>query len=293
MILFSQGPTHHSRLGNSIEWMSKFKFYLDSLNLNYYFPWAIENFSSYLRPDSGWMCFNQKIADLVFEKYNIVLTAKSVSDLSRSIEQKYEAENYLDAYAWHRLVCSDLKNNVLYLTGNVDITSTSIISAIKSHDLTICHEPFNFVFRNDFSLIGVDYSGLDPRSELYLEQYSYISEKSAQKVKVGLHVRRGDYISWHNGSYCYDDSYWLSNVRRFVDLGCSVWVFSNDLNTPLYEKFLELGANVSCSEYQVDFVRMMCMDKIYGPPSTFGVSALKIASEFFSSKGQFFYLPSK
>ena len=293
MIIFSQGPTAHSRLGNSIDWMSKFQYALDELNISYIFPWGAENFHKYLHQDSKWLNFDEKASSYFLDKFDFELNAVNLSKFSRSMESVFEKSNFLDPYGWRRLIYSDEVNDILYLTGNVDLTRPDIISEINRHQYTVCHEPFNFVFRYDFDLIGLDYSSLIPKQDLYEREADFVQEHSKGKLKVGLHIRRGDYKSWQQGSYYYDDAYWLRNVKKLIAMGSSVWIFSNDLASDFESNLISLGANISKSEFHVDFVRMMFMDKVYGPPSTFSVNALKIASKCFNLTNSFYYLPPK
>ena len=293
MVIFSQGPTKHSRLGNSIDWMAKFQYIFDALFIEFTFPWACENFHEYLTTDSKWLRSSTAASEFIDSKFGQALTAINISHISRSIEHEYEKANYLDAYGWSRLICSDKKNGVLYLTGKVDITAPEIIDAIRSHQFTIIHEPFNFIFRKNFSLIGTDYRDLAPDAALYRAQKKFVTKNSGGKPTVGFHIRRGDYRTWQNGVYCYDDNYWIGNAQAFVSLGYAVWAFSNDMDNELQEKLISIGAVVSCSSYHIDYVRIMFMERVYGPPSTFCVTALRLSYELYDSRGKFTYLPAK
>jgi hypothetical protein len=63
-----------------------------------------------------------------------------------------------------------IKNNTLYLTGNVDFTSKKIIDLIKSHKLTICHEPFNFRLMENLFLSNLDFKNVAPKNAVYENQ---------------------------------------------------------------------------------------------------------------------------
>ena len=291
MIIFSQGPTLHSRIGNSIDWMTRAQFYADAVGVQVAFPWAHENFNKYLKPHSYWLK-NQTDAEGWFEKkFHEKLTAVVLSSTSRKIESRYERENNLAAFDWTEIVFEDVSNDILYLTGTVDLSEDRIVKLIKKYPLTICHEPFNFKYRANFLLIGEDYSGVAPCNSLFDQQRDYVKKVAGENVPVGVHIRRGDYIKWQNGAYYYDDAYWCRNVSRLVDDGKSVWVFSNELTDGFSRELGAIGAHVSNESFEIDFVRLMQMHTVYGPPSTFSAKALAVHHQIYGLKKNLVYLP--
>lgn len=291
MIIFSQGPTEHSRLGNSIVWMTKAAYLAQLLDLEVAFPWASENFSSYLAPASYWLK-SMPTANAIFqEKLGIPLTALSISRQSRKYEALYEKENNLDAFGWERLIYSDKSNDVLYLRGKIDFTSQPVQNLIQDHALTIIHEPFELVYLENLTLVGEDLNTIRPKKSLFDRQARHVAHVAAGKPTVGLHIRRGDYARWQGGSYYYSDDFWCTNAARFVASGRSVWVYTNDLSDELTSRLLDLGANLSVEDFSNHFVRMMFMEKIFGPPSTFSSTAANIAKKVFGLKYEFVDLP--
>jgi hypothetical protein len=291
MIFFSQGPTAHSRLGNSIEWMVKAAHLCTKLNIEVCFPWAIENFSDYLVDDSYWLFGLEKASCIFKEKFEIELSAKELSIISRRYESSFEKINNLSPYGWTSVVYEDSAISVLYLTGKIDLTSDFILDKIMKSDVTICHEPFSMNYFENFLLIGDRYDTVSPNLTLYNAEKNYVHCKSAGKFPIGFHIRRGDYQKWQNGVYCYDDDLWLKNAKRLIDDGVSLWVFSNSLTDIFESRLLDFGVNISNNHHNVDFVRMMFMRKIYGPPSTYSGKAAAISRRIFGNECDVCFLP--
>lgn len=78
------------------------------------------------------------------------------------------------------------------------------------------------------------------------------------------------------------DEFWADTANILIKLGYHVWVFSNedcsflfDLVTPKAPPFLTLSGGT----FEQDAVRLMEMDLILGPPSTFPRISVDIAFE--------------
>ena len=84
-----------------------------------------------------------------------------------------------------------------------------------------------------------------------------------------------------------------NKVKKFIDLGYSVWVFSNELEDGFMQNLVSTGAFISNENFEVDFVRLMFMNEIYGPPSTFSVMASNIAKYKLGLDCSFHYLESE
>ena len=290
MIIFSQGPTAHSRLANSLEWMSKIQDTLDISKHTACFPWGIENFGNYFDRKSFWM--NKNNADeLYFARTKRELSAADLSSLARIIERNHEIKNNLQAYSWDKLVTYSNEFQCLYVSGAVDITNDENINLLSEHDFIIIHEPFKLQYKTKLSS-KTDYSKIIPKPELVSEQSAIVNSLNQGKRKIGLHIRRGDYALWESGRYYFDDEFWLAKAKELIESDYAVYIFTNELNPDFHAKIRELGAIVSNESFEVDFVRMMLMNEIYGPPSTFSVLALKIAKACFGYDSKFHYLPA-
>jgi hypothetical protein len=288
MIIFSQGPTKHSRIGNSFVWMCKFKFLLDELGVEFCFPWAVENFGFYFDESSIWMKKNYP-NDFFKAKFNLEISAKSISSISRKIEHQHELRHGLKAFKWKNLVITDPEFKLLYLAGKIDITDSKILELIRKHENTIIHEPFNFSF-SDPNLKLIDLTSIAPKKSLYESQSKYVNQISGDKRKVGLHIRRGDYKGWLGGKYYYDDDYWIDKVKLLTNDETTVFIFTNEENPIFTKKLLDQGAFLSIESFEIDFVRMLFMNEIYGPPSTFSRMAVNLAKNTYGLDSAFHYL---
>jgi hypothetical protein len=280
MIVFSQGLTQHSRLGNSLVWMARAKSYLDQIGAEAFFPWALENFSGYLDADSYWMKDSEQARSLFSDVFGNELSAASAAKSSAQVERQYGLDNGVEAHAIESLLFT-LPNGALYLRGKVDLAESEIAHAIQTHRLALWHEPFQLVYKSYHGPRDVDLSSVRPKQQLFDEQLAHVDSNSGRKVKAGLHIRRGDYKRWQDGAHYHSDARWIKQTEKLVGSGCAVWVFSDDLSTELAAQLQNIGATVSEGPFEVDFVRMMCMDKIYGPPSTFSGMAANLARNVF------------
>lgn len=100
-------------------------------------------------------------------------------------------------------------------------------------------------------------------------------------VKLGVHIRRGDYKTFKNGRFFYDDDVYVGFIRTFASLHSgqkvSVYLCGNDpaLDLQYYIKELETAPNVKVHFMNGNPGEDLCMlslcDYIIGPPSTFSL----------------------
>ena len=113
--------------------------------------------------------------------------------------------------------------------------------------------------------------------DLFAKRYA-LKDKSLTKINrettaiVGVHIRRGDYITWMGGKYYFDDNIYKKNIRNLEDKvsenfnkKCVFIVFSNDATE------FDDNANtfVSKNDWYIDHFLMGMCDYLIGPPSTF------------------------
>ncbi len=107
-----------------------------------------------------------------------------------------------------------------------------------------------------------------------------MQQSEAGTVKLGVHIRRGDYFKWCGGRYFFDDQQYISIISEFVALQqgrkVDVYVCSNDpqLNRQLYADrlspsrvFFPYGSPAE------DLCLLSECDYIIGAPSTFTLVA--------------------
>jgi len=293
VIIFSQGETSHSRLGNSLVWMIKARPHLNAMGVECVFPWAVENFGNYLEAGSFWMHTPARIAELFRSYFDTEFSALSVSNEARMIEHNYEVAQGLKAFDWEKLELSIVDGKVLYLTGPIDFFSPKILGMIQGHELTICHEPFGYRYAFDSVPEIVDYSDCGPSRKLAMEQKELVRKLAAGKRSVGLHIRRGDYSVWENSDYFYEDDFWLDLAKAEILHGHAVFVFSNELSEDLRDQLEEIGCFITADSFEVDFTQLMFMDHVLGPPSTFTAMANQISTRVLGNSVTQAFLPRK
>lgn len=106
----------------------------------------------------------------------------------------------------------------------------------------------------------------------------YFSNHGA--IKLGVHVRRGDYKTWHGGKYFYSDEVYIDYIRQFASLHddkkVDVFICGNDpsLNKKKYIDQLQ-GIRVSFPDGNPgeDLCLLSRCDYLIGAPSTFTLVA--------------------
>ncbi len=99
-------------------------------------------------------------------------------------------------------------------------------------------------------------------------------------LKLGVHVRRGDYARWQGGKYLYNDEQFIGIISQFValhpDRRVSIWVCGNDpdLDREAYRQ--ALGSNnvhFPAGNPGEDLCLLSHCDYLIGAPSTFTLVA--------------------
>jgi hypothetical protein len=94
---------------------------------------------------------------------------------------------------------------------------------------------------------------------------------SAQKITIGVHIRRGDYISFQNGRYFFSHELYNSLMLRFEDIyGSNNVQFLICSNESVPDYLLEYKSRVFLNGSTMeDLYTLAQCDIIVGPPSTF------------------------
>lgn len=292
MILFSQNPTSHSRLGNSLAWMYKFIDCTLLRDRKFVFPWAIENFEHYLDSQSPWLNREEQLYHYFYRTFDKPLTASTLSDISRRLEAKFEVENDLKPFNWTQIVLSVIPGELLFLSGNIRISEDHVASEIASHKFVIAHEPWRFDFGVSVPSDNA-VSSIAPSRNLFDSHLRFIEHHSQHPPRVGLHIRRGDYLRWEEGDYFYSDRLWLYLSRGYIQQSIPLYAFAEHSpdNIALIKKLIALGVSVAEGSFEQDFVRMMHMNYVIGPPSTFSAMAVRISSRHFRNNCKLTYIP--
>lgn len=107
-----------------------------------------------------------------------------------------------------------------------------------------------------------------------------LAQQPKTDIRLGVHIRRGDYRRWHGGRYYYSDQQYIGVIRQFIslhpDLRIKLFICGNDLelNEALYyEAFPTLSICFPKGNAGEDLYLLSCCDRLIGPPSTFTLVA--------------------
>ena len=97
---------------------------------------------------------------------------------------------------------------------------------------------------------------------------------------MGVHIRRGDYATWNNGRFLYDDKQMINIIRQFILLHPNkrvvIYICGNDpkLNKQAYsEAFGQENVVFPQGNPGEDLCLLSHCDYLIGPPSTFTLVA--------------------
>lgn len=99
-------------------------------------------------------------------------------------------------------------------------------------------------------------------------------EQNENTVLVGVHMRRGDYRTWQNGEFYFEDKQWnnlflqMCKFPQFHDKHIKFVIFSNEeINCGNFSECLDIV--ISQGTVEEDLSALSLCDFIMGPPSTF------------------------
>lgn len=107
-------------------------------------------------------------------------------------------------------------------------------------------------------------------------------QKDSDIVRIGVHIRRGDYKEWRDGRYYYSDEQYAACIIKMASLfpgkSVHVYVSTNDFGLTevrMQQMTQESGAKVHLlgNDAPGDLFMLSECDYIIGPPSTFSVVA--------------------
>lgn len=101
----------------------------------------------------------------------------------------------------------------------------------------------------------------------------------SDKLKLGLHIRRGDYKKWQNGKFFYSDHDYIYLIKSFlshVNASVDLVIVTNDkeIAKVLYVNQLSsINVHFINANQAQDLYMLSICDYIIGPPSTFSLIA--------------------
>lgn len=108
-----------------------------------------------------------------------------------------------------------------------------------------------------------------------------ISQTSPKdNLKLGVHIRRGDYKTWQGGKYYYDDNVYIDHIRQFIALqdghSVTIYICGNDpsIDKAHYKKALkDTPIHFPDGNPAEDLCLLSECDYLIGAPSTFSLVA--------------------
>lgn len=107
-----------------------------------------------------------------------------------------------------------------------------------------------------------------------------ISALRDNSTKLGVHIRRGDYATWHGGKFLYTDEQYISIIQQFITLHADqkvdIFISGNDPNMDKDKFVKEIGTG--CLHFAEgnpgeDLCLLSKCDYLIGAPSTFTLVA--------------------
>lgn len=268
-VLFSQDPTPHSRLANSLLWMARCQGEAQAAGLqgHLHCPWARETFQDFLDPASPWLAPAGEAATLFARISDTPLSASTLAAFCHRLVQEGVPP-----------LAPQQHNGVLLVWGRGDgLPFGEALAAAAGADLLLLHEPFDFRYeRPRFPTKTL--APLAPSRWRLEEALRRQARRNPQGLpNCGLHIRRGDYAIWREGEFFYPDAIWHHLCRQQLAAGAQVSLFTNEPEAALCQSLVELGAHLCGGSAAEDLIAMMAMDQVIGPPSTFPVVARMLA----------------
>ena len=99
-----------------------------------------------------------------------------------------------------------------------------------------------------------------------------------ETIKIGVHIRRGDYKNWHNGIYYFSDEEYchvINSLTSRLNGRAELIAVSNDpkLSTEKLSKLTQIPVSSLNGNPAEDLYLLSKCDYIIGPPSTFSLTA--------------------
>ncbi len=100
------------------------------------------------------------------------------------------------------------------------------------------------------------------------------------EIRLGLHIRRGDYATWKGGNYFFDDERYLNLVEQFKklfpDQQVHVFISTNDKNLDIEwykDRLTPERVSILNGNPGEDLCMLSHCNYLIGPPSTFSLMA--------------------
>ncbi len=173
-----------------------------------------------------------------------------------------------------KVILYTLKGNLM----NIDSPEKNLLamSLLKNKDYLV----WGWCFRDaaNFCKYADDIRDFFRINSVYIKKVEneLLEKRKVYDSIVGVHIRRGDYSTWNDGKYYFDDSEYVSIIEQMSSLmpfkKVLFIICSNESVNVLPYKDLErnhLGIWIPQSNFVEELFLLSKCDKIIGPPSTF------------------------
>jgi len=137
-------------------------------------------------------------------------------------------------------------------------------------------------YRKDIcDLFAIDSKYTEPvKTKMQEAEKSSTPHHPSSTIRLGVHIRRGDYATWIDGKYFFDDEVYANHINRFAAMhqteDIHVYLSTND-PTVSEETFQRLCPTVHIHHLHgnapEDLFMLSECDFLIGPPSTFSLVA--------------------
>lgn len=137
-------------------------------------------------------------------------------------------------------------------------------------------------YRKDIcDLFAIDSEYTEPvRTKMQEAEKSSTPNHPSSIIRLGVHIRRGDYAAWQDGKFLFDDNTYANHINRFAAIhqneDIHVYLSTND-PVVLEETYQRLCPTVHIHHLHgnapEDLFMLSECDFLIGPPSTFSLVA--------------------
>jgi Glycosyl transferase family 11 len=228
---------------------------------------------------------NYELYNPNFDEYCNYFKATSTDDFDNySITSKNSPFNHLkrknptdDIPLWANAFYLSPFHKILTSRAEYDLDSNDFTKILDRNKLIIA---YGWLFRDHrcfkkyASLLKKFFEPVKEHSEKVTETIASCREKKT--TLVGIHIRRGDYKSFAEGRYYYDDSVYLSKMQQTKEIlngqGQDV-TFLICSNEPIKNSFDSMDTFLSTGHFIEDLYSLANCDYLIGPPSTYSMWA--------------------
>ena len=160
------------------------------------------------------------------------------------------------------------KNNAGWWTEHYDMNNAQFVHDAKTRKLLLQ----GWLFR-DYQHVEAYHDEIcrlfHPKSWILEEAKKCIIKANAGGGIIGVHIRRGDYATYQNGKWFYDNKTYCSFIRQLlIQIPNAQFIICSNEDIDIMD-FQDLPVIIEKRHFMVDLYILSMCDYIIGPPSTF------------------------